>query len=240
MDKKIKLGYAINIGFAVAIAVATACFLLVDCSRYITKSIDSVLFVLCGVFNVVYSGAVLKSNYKKMFGILLLVGLVFACIGDILLIDNFIMGAIFFAIGHVLFVASFCFESKLRVRDVIIGVAIFIGAFLVIELYKGFNFDGMKVLILVYALIISLMLGKAISNAFNDNDKAVKLLVVIGASLFFISDLMLLFYVFGPHIKIFDIICVVTYYIAEFLLAFSIFVCSARAPKEPSRHEIKQ
>lgn len=240
MEKKLKVGVGVNIAFAVAIIVATFCYILIDCSEYITKTIVSGLFVLCGIFNLLYSRACLKSGYKNGFGYCLMAGLALACVGDILLIDFFVLGAIFFAAGHVMFFIAFCFESKFRVRDIIIGALIFVCAFLVIEFYKGFDFEGMKVLIVVYALIISLMLGKAISNMFNLNDKSLKLVSFVGALLFFISDLMLLFHVFGSGAYVFDVICVSTYYPAEFLLAFSIFVCAVCSPKSPSRHDLKK
>ena len=226
MDNKIKLGIIINAVFAALIVAADCVYMLVDCSPYITKTIASVLFVLCGAFNLYFVLGVLARKANWLFCVMLFAGLVFACAGDILLIDHFVLGALFFGLGHILFFMSFCFLTGFKIRDLLIGTGIFVAVFLLIELYKCFNFGGMKTLAVVYALIISLMLGKAISNVFEPNHRAVNIVIAAGALLFFISDFMLLFHVFGSGALVFDIICLVTYYPAEFILALSIFVAS--------------
>ena len=228
MDRTIKIGYFVNIIFALLILVADVCFIAIDCSAYITKTIASALFVLCGVFNLVYVLSVLKEKRKIVFYCLMLSGLVFAMTGDILLIDNFVLGAIFFGVGHILFLLSFCFLSNLKLRDLLIGAVIFVGSFLLIEFYKGFDFGNMKVLVVVYALIISLMLGKALSNVFESNNKPQNIVIFVGALLFFVSDLMLVFYLFARRVMVFDILCLAAYYPAEFILAFSIFFVSIK------------
>ena len=48
----------------------------------------------------------------------------------------------------------------------------------------------------------------------------------VDADLFFFSDLMLLFDVFANMPKIFDYLCLITYYPAEFLLALTILLQS--------------
>jgi len=223
MKKELKLGYEINLGFFGAIAIATALFLTLDCSPYITKTIASVLFVLCGVFNLIY--AIVTKNLNKLsYLILMVVGLVFACLGDIFLIDYFLVGAILFAIGHIFFLISFFVLEKLNWRDVCVGLSIFAVALLVILLLPIFDFQGMKIMIIAYALIISLMLGKALSNVFVKENRGVNAIIGLGALMFFLSDLMLLFYRFGGAPKVCDYMCVGLYYPAEFLLAFSIML----------------
>ena len=85
------------------------------------------------------------------------------------------------------------------------------------------DFGGilMKVVCLIYALIISLMLGKSIAN-FTRDKSLFSLIILIGCALFFFSDLMLLFDVFASA-KLAGIFCLATYYPAEFILAYSIF-----------------
>ncbi|MBQ3047627.1 MAG: lysoplasmalogenase, partial [Clostridia bacterium] len=90
-----------------------------------------------------------------------------------------------------------------------------------------FNFDEaiMMIVCLVYALIISLMVGKTISNLITQKS-LLNIVLVIGSILFFISDLMLLLNVFGGLPEITDILCLATYYPAQCFLAFSILVSS--------------
>jgi hypothetical protein len=79
----------------------------------------------------------------------------------------------------------------------------------------------MKIVCVIYALIISFMVGKSISNYVKDRS-LFTLIVMIGSILFFISDTMLLFDVFG-HVVLTDIICLVTYYPGQILIAHSVF-----------------
>lgn len=224
MDKKKWFLICSNALFAVLIIAFSQVFLYTSISSYITKTISSVLFLLCGVFNFVCCMVMYKQNTNFWFSLLLVIGLFFAVLGDILLIDFFIIGAIFFAIGHIFYIVAFCFIKKFKLKDLLCGTIIFFAVFMLIQFYPHFNFDGMKILILLYALIISFMLGKAISNLIEKNQILLNILIFFGAFLFFFSDAMLLFYNFAGKNIIFDILCVTTYYIGQFILASSVFV----------------
>lgn len=208
-----------NIVFGVLILIATIIFKQTDINKYITKSTASALFVLCGAFNLFclykfYSG---KGVWKSW---LLVIGLVFAMLGDIFLIDHFMLGAIFFAIGHIFYLAYFCTLYRFSFLDIIFTALIIAFAMLVIFLYDGFVWNGMKMLVIVYAIVISCMLGKAIGNYFAHKNYA-NLITFLGALFFFFSDMMLLFNVFGGGQGLFDYFCIYTYYPAEFMLALS-------------------
>lgn len=238
MEKKIRLGYVINFVFCGLITIGALLFMLLhkSVSSYIVKTIPSVLFVLCGLFNYIYCIKVLKCNTtNKKYSLIMLVGLAFAMLGDILLIDFFELGAIFFAIGHIMFFISFCYINKLTIRDGVIGLLIFALALLFILLYPHFRFQGMGGLIVAYALIISLMLGKAIGNLITSKNSILQKIILLGAGLFFFSDLMLLLFRFAHRIILFDWLCVMTYYPAEFLLGFTIFLAFLNSKKIESK-----
>lgn len=229
MEKKNKIALLVNCVFAYLIVFfstlyMTRHFFEVDIlqSPYILKTISSVLFVLCGLFNLVFC---LKNNNIKnlKFLIFMFVGLFFAMLGDILLIDFFIVGAVLFAIGHVFFFVAFCMLSKPRWKDFIFIGCVLIFALCIIFLYPKFEFEGMLPVAVAYAVIISCMLGKAMSNLFSKENKTLNLLIFAGALMFFLSDLMLLFNMFASAPYLFDILCLVLYYPGEFVLAFSIF-----------------
>ena len=215
-----------NIIFLIAIVISDICYLFINTSEYITKTIASSIFVLGGLINLIY---VLKNkkSYSSSpnFKWWMMLGLVSACLGDILLIDYFILGVIFFALGHVLFFISFCMIEKFKLKDIFYGGSLFIVCALIILLYKGFDFEGMKFLILIYALIISLMVGKSVSN-FTSLKSTKNLIVAIGTILFFLSDFFLLFRLFAGMGRIGSILCLIFYYPAEFVLAYSIYVVS--------------
>ena len=71
--------------------------------QFAFKIVASVIFVLIGILNLIFA-IVSKQNLK--FPLLMLTGLVFAMLGDILLEIIFIVGAILFAIGHIFFFIS--------------------------------------------------------------------------------------------------------------------------------------
>ena len=70
------------------------------------KSVTSIMFVLMGGLNLFF--ALKLKTQKTKFCLLLLTGLLFAMLGDIVLNVNFIGGAVLFAIGHVFFFVSYC------------------------------------------------------------------------------------------------------------------------------------
>ena len=214
-----KSAYILNSIFLLAIIILDI-FYIVN-GGIILKSITSACFFMLGVINLIF---VLRMKTEKIkFSILLLVGLFFAMLVDILLEINFIVGAIFFAIGHIFYFISFCWLERFKWTDLIFGFVIFIPSVLVITLYPHFDFGGvvMEVLCVFYALVISLMVGKAVSTYIAKKSLS-RLIIMIGTILFFFSDLMLLFNVFSSVSSAFGVLCLATYYPAEFLLAFSI------------------
>ena len=107
------------------------------------------------------------------------------------------------------------------------AAVLFVPSVLLITLAPLFDFGGilMEVVCVVYALIISCMVGKAISNLVAEHS-VINIIIMVGSILFFFSDLMLLFNVFGNLPKLVDILCLVTYYPAECLLGYSIFLAN--------------
>ena len=92
-----KSAYILNSIFLLAIIILDI-FYIVN-GGIILKSITSACFFMLGVINLIF---VLRMKTEKIkFSILLLVGLFFAMLGDILLEINFIVGAIFFVIVDV-------------------------------------------------------------------------------------------------------------------------------------------
>lgn len=232
-DKKVWIS---NLVMFILILAMDICLLCFKNLPYIFKTTASVLFVILGIINFIF---VFKLDQRKsLFKYFMLLGLVFACLGDIVLIDYFIYGAMLFAIGHVFFFVSYSILNKINWKDLVISLAIFAVALIIILALPIFDYKGMLPIVIVYALIISFMLGKAISNfAFNKEFKTQNLIIMIGSILFFLSDLMLLFNVFADVSNIFDIICLVLYYPAELILASSIYYSNIKLENVESHNE---
>lgn len=205
----------------ISILILVGDILFMTMGGLLIKSFTSAGFVILGAINLVFALRANTSN--KKFAIIMLIGLFFAMLGDIILEINFIAGAILFAIGHILFFLSYCTLKSFHPKDMIVGVFIFIPAMLLIIFLPIFDFGGilMQIICIFYALIISIMVSKSIMNYIRERN-ALNLIIMIGSILFLFSDIMLLFNVFANVSRIFGILCLSTYYPAEILLAISI------------------
>ena len=219
MKKQINLLYILNIILSLLVIAGDACYIAYG--GLWLKSITSAGFVLIGIVNFCF--ALKLKSYNLKFCIIMLIGLTFAMMGDIVLNVNFIAGAILFAVGHIFYFVAYCFINRFKCIDLIPAAALFLFAVLFITLAPFFDFDGvaMQILCIVYAFVISCMMGKAVSNFIRQRN-VLNLVAMLGSVLFVISDLMLLMCVFGGGNMVFDIICLATYYPAECLLAFSL------------------
>lgn len=186
------------------------------------KCICSGGFALLGIINLCYALITKQKSIKFYVG--MAAGLLLAFIGDVLIGYDFIIGAGTFALGHVCFVAAYCFIQRIGKVDILFSALLFIGAAVFLLFCPWLTFDEpiFKVVCLVYALVISLMLGKAIGN-FISNRTAVTAIIAVASALFFFSDLMLVFDWFIGRWDWTDHACMGTYYPALCMLAYSIF-----------------
>ncbi|MDE7384611.1 MAG: lysoplasmalogenase [Anaeroplasmataceae bacterium] len=193
------------------------------------KGLTSALFLLLGILFFILT--VLKKK-KLKFPIFMLIGLAFTMIADIILNIHFIFGAILFAIGHIFYAISYYQLKRFSWLDLICSCVLAVPAVLWITLASMFDFGGalMEIVVVFYAIIISFMVGKAISNFISSilkhQDYRVELIILIGSILFFFSDCMLLLNKFGSFSKdakeVLTILCLGSYYPAQIFLATSI------------------
>ena len=80
----------------------------------------------------------------------------------------------------------------------------------------------MRPVVLVYALIISAMVGKSVSNLLTQPD-TFRWLLTIGSILFWFSDLMLLIDMFGTPSRMTWILCSYTYWPGQNILAHALY-----------------
>lgn len=185
------------------------------------KGIASGFFFLMGLINLIFV-AKNKSKHLK-FAIIMTIGLFVTMLADIILNLEFMIGAIVFALGHICYIFAYIQVQKFTIKDLIAPACIFVPSTLIITLTPIFNFGGilMEIVCIIYALIISCMVGKSISNSIKENSLS-NIIITIGSILFFISDFMLLFSQFADVSRIFGVLCLATYYPAQAILAFSI------------------
>ena len=94
-----------------------------------------------------------------------------------------------------------------------------------VTLVPAFNYGTavMEGVAVVYALVISFMLGKGVSNLFQKTS-AVTTAVAVGSALFFVSDIALAFNIFGGAPSWADPLCLVTYFPGQLLIALSLYL----------------
>ena len=186
------------------------------------KALTSLMFVVIGLINLIYALKVKKGNMK--FAIILFIGLVFAMAGDIVLNIHFIGGAILFAVGHVFFYVAYNFIEKFKLIDLLYTACVFVPALAILLFVPILNYGSvlMQIICIFYTLVISFMVGKAISIYVRKKTLA-NLFVLLGSIFFFFSDAMLLFAQFSNVSVAFGVLCLATYYPAEFMLAHSVY-----------------
>ena len=213
-------------------------FTYMFCGGTPIKAATSLCFVLIGIVNMIFAvniGA--TGKYKYIMPIALAV----AMAGDVAINFDFIAGAAVFALGHVIFVVAYFFLNGFKPKDIVYAACVFVPSALVITLVPAFDFGGalLEIVCVVYALIISVMVGKALSDCVSKRS-ALAIVIVAGSVLFYISDLALLIQQFatlnGAGRLAMRILCLGTYYPAQFLLAFSVFVFAVRSRKTGGAH----
>lgn len=194
---------------------------------YKMKGFCSFIFVLLGIINLIY--CFINRQEGKIFPILMVGGLLLGMIADVVLNFNFIIGAAIFALGHILYFAAFTLLHKFGIKDLIAVCCVFIVS-LILVLLPIYDFGSklMFIVIIAYALIISLMLSKSLINAINTKE-TMEIILFIGSLLFYISDFMLLLSIFGGEKNFASFVCCYTYWPGQIIIAFSLFFYKGKA-----------
>ncbi len=180
------------------------------------KSITSLCFVLAGAYGYVHN----KNN--RTFSRTMLAAFICSMLGDIFLaLDKtqgilFVLGVVSFAAAHILFSFTFCRASSLSKTDIAGIAAVFAGTLLL--LYFGdFEFHGLLPVLIIYAVIISFMSVKALSMwRCREAGKTAILLIMFGGVFFILSDVVLLFWLFGKDMpKEVQAVNWILYYLAQ-------------------------
>lgn len=161
------------------------------------KCFSSLFFVLAGICGYI------KSRQDRKFSALMLAALVCSMAGDVFLaLDKeegilFILGVASFAFAHIMFAVSFSRISSVTKGD-LLGTFLIFAVEMFILCYGNFEFQGLFLVLAIYAAIISFMVSKALSlwKCRLGKERGV-CLIMIGSVLFLISDNLLLFWLFG-------------------------------------------
>lgn len=159
------------------------------------------------------------------YRVLILSALVCSLVADTMLmvveVNLMEQGIVYFMVGHIMYIAAFSLDYGFHGWNAAVASVLLV---LLLMFYRGIKgtVGKFRVPILVYALVLCTMLFFALSQ-FNNEITRKGLLVIVGAILFVISDLLLVYLTFvRPHRQE-SVIVWAVYAPAQLLLALSCF-----------------
>lgn len=182
-----------------------------------TKTLLSLLFIVCAISQV---------HLLQPYTMFIIIGLLFCLGGDVFLAlpqpRMFLFGLISFLLGHVCYiVAFFVIASPGKMTLVGVIVTLIISAFVYIWLKP--HLGSMKKPVIAYILIISIMMVGAWSVLDVEHQSYFgRLLIFVGATSFYISDLFVARDRFLKKSFFNRLLGLPLYYLGQFMIAYSI------------------
>jgi len=186
-------------------------------SRLITKTILSCLFVLV---------ALIQPSPIPSYRNSILLGLLFCLAGDVCLAlpgdKMFRSGLVAFLVGHVFYAIGFTYLIPAS-NWLLPGALLFWAFSLLVFLWLRPYLKAMLAPVVVYILVITVMSSGAWAVfALSSSDFGGRMLILLGAFLFYISDIFVARNQFVRREFLNRLIGLPLYYAGQFLLAFSI------------------
>jgi len=162
----------------------------------IFKSAAGLFFVAAGLCGY------LQNKDNRAFFRPVFIAILCCMAGDVFLaLDSdgllFLLGVVSFGAAHVLFSVAFCKKSPVKKTDIVAAAVLLLG-FTLSLFFVDLEFRGLLPVVILYAAIIAFMAIKALSLwPYRKEEPACIKLLTVGGVLFLISDLVLLFWLFG-------------------------------------------
>lgn len=201
--------------------------------------IRSIFKALCGIMIVFIPFLFSKANKKirtTSYFKIMVVGFIFALLGDVLLdVDNssfgilFILGMLLFALTHVAFSFGFLKHVKFNKTTFISLICLFLPTLLLLNCFGLINAGSLTLVNNIYAFIVSIMVSLAITLFTKKGlNKHLKYMNLFGVILFAISDLILVFALFGNSPSKWLLLSNnLIYYIAQLFIGLSFYKVNA-------------
>lgn len=186
------------------------------------KGVTSAWFLILGLMNLYHARR--AGLEDRRYPRLIVWGLFFGMCADVLLGKWFYLGVAFFALGHIFYLIGYYVLEKPRREDLyfIVPIGTLSMYFVAGTPFIRVEDPVMETLLLGYALVISAMLGKAISN-FLAERSTFRALALLGSAMFWFSDLVLAVDMFGASSRLTWVLCSYVYWPAQCVQAYSLF-----------------
>lgn len=224
-----KILFAINVIF-ITVLLALNYVYQSNNFNYTLKCVCSSIFTLLGVINLGYAICTKQNDNKFYVG--MIAAIIFSMLGDVFIYFSFIAGAGAFAISHIFFIITYCFIQKIQKLDLIIGFISFIPIALFLLFCPVLKFEEaiFKPVCVIYAVIITTMLGKSLGNFIREKN-LLNTTLFIASTLFLLSDLVLVFELFSDVLPWAENACMALYYPSLCIFAFSMFIKTYNSEK---------
>jgi len=185
---------------------------------YVLKPLSSLMLILVASLSF-YLGI-----GDRTYILFVLLGIAFCFGGDVALMFEpkaaFLTGLVLFLVGHLVYAGTFIYFNQFWIKSYLVAAVIIVFAILMyIYLYPGLT--GMKVPVLFYLLVISLMMHSAASTFYSHFFNIFQAMALtIGAALFLISDIILAINRFKKPLR-YNRLSLGFYYSGQFLIAAS-------------------
>ena len=200
------------------------------------KTLSSMLFTILGLFSLYYfiKYGGFETGHNRVIGAFLtFAGLLVCLIGDMILgmpriselkrdrLPIIVGGATWFALGHILYCTALImvFGMQTWILAIVLPLSIFytFGNML----FGKLDYSKLTIGVLLYSLLESLSYALCIMALVQTKSLA-SILLTIGFTFFFFSDMVLMHNYFGKPKRVISILCHSTYYPAQILIALSI------------------
>ena len=162
------------------------------------------------------------SRHKSDYCRLIVTGLCFSLLGDLLLIwpDQYFLAGLFaFLLAHVSYLLAFSRDAGFPARLPVLLIYLSIGAFSYGVLFPALPAD-LRIPVGLYATLLAAMAGQAMGRLFELRTSASRR-SAIGAIFFMLSDLLLAFHRFRTPLLYSESFILVPYYLGQWLIASS-------------------
>ncbi len=180
--------------------------------QYIFKPLTMLAIILLAFFNL----STPPTFYQQM----IITGLIFSTIGDVLLIDSkrFVQGLLSFLVAHICFIVAFYSVSSIINLTTLAFYFVYIVGFLA-TLWK--YLDKLRVPVIVYSVALAAMSWLALSKTIEHHNHET-FHAFLGSIFFVASDSLLAFDKFRSPFRFAEILILSTYFLAQFFIALSV------------------
>lgn len=220
-------------------AVSLTLFIIEKIKKYSVK--ETLIKTITSCFFVAVSAVSLYSKGQHFLTVFVTLGLFIGLLGDIFLDLKYVFkehdkeftyaGFISFAVGHAFYIMGMYLEFFKEQNVLYIIIPVIVGTLisfinLFIEKLMKLNYSSLKVIVFIYGVLLFSMTACSLSLCIMTGFKNVTLIMMFaGGLLFTISDLILsgTYFGVGKERPIDISTNAVSYYMAQFVIAFSLF-----------------